>query len=92
MNKPLLQPPRRWPSLTRRELLLAIIAIGCATGWAYERVENRPSQDVQAVMEGMQEMKRSPDARVRVTVNFKGKYPILCDLTHLETPPPKQPQ
>ena len=90
MNKPLLQPPRqRWQRLTRREFFFAAMAIGCAAGWVYDRVENRPSQDVPAVMDGRKELQRKPVARVRVVVNFKGKYPIVCDMSRLEAPPAK---
>jgi len=90
MNKPLLQPPRRrFQRLTRREFMFAAIAVACAAGWIHERIDNQPSQDVQAVMDGMKEMQRNPVARVRVVVNFKGKYPIVCDMSRLESPPAK---
>jgi hypothetical protein len=90
MNKPLLKPHRRFQPLTQREWLFALMALGCAGGWIYERVDNRPPQDVQAVMEGMKEMRRNPEARVRVVVNFNGKYPIVCDMSRLATLPPQE--
>jgi hypothetical protein len=91
MNKPLLEPPRQSLRLTPREFLFALIAVCCAAGWIYERVENRPSPDVQAVMDGLKQMQENPGSRIRVVVNFKGKHPIVCDLTPLGQPPAEPP-